>query len=253
MKAKLIEVSDLKHAETLANILLEGGVVGALWGYHLYFLACNAFDQKATARMNKIKGRNKLQVLASPGAVEEAEEFAQLQNCRALNFTSKKMGMSPKTYLEFLFKKFPIAVELFANSSAPSTVTFATKDGNTIWIAAHSADKNYSKFLVAVRTLRRSGKNIVFAGTSMNLKGENTLTIRDFDKVIKDFGEKLDAIAVHQKNGKIKKLKFSTSSSVVSFIGNSPKLLRLGAASVVTLKKYIPDLQIPENISTTRR
>src|SRR3989344_6860824 len=176
MKAKLLNISDPNHAKTMAEIMFSGGIVGAIWGHHLYFLACNACDAKAVSRMNKLKGRPKDQVFASPGAVEEAEEFGDLEKSRALVSTAKKMHLSPKKYLEFLYKKFPLAVELFAKKSAPNSVVFATSSGKTIWIAGHMADKSYSKFLEYVRNLRKSGKKIVFAGTSLNLKGDNTLT-----------------------------------------------------------------------------
>ena len=253
MKAKLLKTSDPKHSETLANIMLKGGIVGALWGHHLYFLACNACDVKAVERMNKVKGRPKSQVFASPGAAHEAQEFADFKKSKGLVNSARKMRMSEKAYIELLFKKFPLAVELFAKENAPSSVAFATKDGKTIWIAGHSTDKNYTKLLEHVRNLRKSGKNIVFAGTSLNLRGDNTLTVRQLDKVIEDFGEKIDAIAIHPGEKSLKKLKYSTSSSAVSFTGAKPKLLRLGCTKITTLKKYIPDLQIPSKLLSTRR
>lgn len=241
-KALLFCIDDPSHHKSLAQIMLSGGVVGSIWGHHLYFLACNAFDPRAVARMNGIKGRRSDQILVSPGAVEEAEEFADIKKSKGLINASKKVGLLPLEYLEFLFKKFPLGVELYANGSAPSSVTFTTPNGKTIWIAAHMGDKNYSRFLETVRNLRKTGKKIIFAGTSLNLKGENTLTVKEFDKVLADFGDKLDAIAFHPKGKELKKLKFSTSSSVVSFIGKRPKLLRLGCIKIKTLQKYIPDL-----------
>ena len=253
MKARIIKTSDPKYSETLADIMLKGGIVGAIWGHHLYFLACNACDLKAVKRMNEVKSRSVSQVFASPGSVEEAEEFADLKKSKGLVNCANILGLGPKEYLEFLFKKFPLAVELFAKVNAPASVVFATKDGKTIWIAGHSADKNYTKLLEHVRNLRKSGKNIVFAGTSLNLKGDNTLTVKQLDKVIKDFGDKIDAIVEHSKSASIKKLRYSTSSSAVSFINTRPKLLRLGCTKITTLKKYIPNLQIPAKLQYTRR
>lgn len=253
MRAKLIDITHPKHAQNLAEIMLAGGVVGAIWGHHLYFLACNACDNLAVARMNKIKGRPKEQVFVSPGAVEEAEEFGDLEKSKGLLIAAKQTSMNPPYYLKFLFKKFPLGVELFANGKAPDSVTFATDKGKTIWIAAHMGDKVYSKFLEEVRKLRRSGKKIIFAGTSLNLRGDNTLTVKDFDKVIEDFGEKVDGLAFHPRGGKLKKLRFSTSCSVVSFIYDSPKLLRVGCTGVKSLQKYIPGLEIPGNLSYTRK
>lgn len=253
MKARIIKSSDPKHTETLANIMLSGGIVGALWGHHLYFLACNACDLNAVRKMNRIKGRSENQIFASPGAVEEAEEFANFKKSKALIITSKKLKMSPGEYLEFLFKKFPLAVELYAKINVPKTVTFATKGGNTIWIAGHMADKVYSKFLDKVRKLRRGGKKILFAGTSLNLKGDNTLTVKQFDKVVDDFGGKIDAILKHPYDSSLKKLKYSTSASAVSLTGDKPKLLRLGCTNLKTLIKYIPELQIPPKLRLTRR
>lgn len=253
MNAKLIETTDPKHAEALAEIMLKGGVVGAIWSHHLYFLACNACNTLAVTRMNRIKGRPLGQVFVSPGAVEEAEEFANLKKSKGLKVTAQKMVMSPSEYLAYLYKKFPLAVELYAKNNVPSSVTFATEDGKTIWIAGHMADKSYSKFLETVRNLRKNGKQIIFAGTSLNLRGDNTLTVREFDKVIAYFGDKIDAISVYPKGKSLKKLKYSTSSSVVSFIREKPLLLRIGCISVDVLKKYIPDLQLSKNLQTTRR
>jgi len=247
-KAKLISIFHPKHSQTMAEILLKGGIVGALWGHHLYFLACNAYDLTAVKKLNNIKGRPKNQVLVSPGAIEEVEEFVDIKKSNGLFFAAKEMGMKPLAYLEFLFKKFPLGVELFANDQVPSSITFETLAGKTIWLAAHMGDKNYSKLLQAVRQFRREGKNVVFAGTSLNLPGESTLTVKQLDKVIEHFAGKVDAISIHPKGDKLKKLNFSISCSVVSFIGDKPKLLRVGSVSETTLKKYIPDLQISAKI-----
>lgn len=253
IKAQLIDISHPNHHQKMAEIILNGGVVGAIWGHHLYFLACNALNSKAVGRLNQLKGRPKSQVLVSPGAVEEAEEFADISKCKGLLYASKKMGMKPLKYLEFLFRKFPLGVELFANDSTPSSVTSATSKGKTIWIAAHMGDRSYLKLLNAVRILRKGGQKVIFAGTSLNLKGDNTLTVKDFDKIMTNFADKIDALSVHPQGGKLKKLKFSTSCSVVSFIHQRPQLLRFGATSLLTLKKYIPDLEIAQTVLTTRR
>lgn len=253
MRAQLIKVTHFESSETMAEILLQGGIVGALWSHHLYFLCCNGFNKKAVAKMNQIKGRPETQVFASPGAVEEAEEFVDFKKSKALLWAARQTKMSPKDYLKFLYQKFPLAVELYANSKVPPSVTFATENGKTIWIAGHMRDKTYSKLLSAVRNLRYQGKKVIFAGTSLNLKGDNTLTVRDFDKVVTDFGGKIDAIAIHPNYKNLKKLRYATSSSVVSFIGKRPILKRLGCSSVVTLKKYIPGLEIGEDLTSTRK
>lgn len=253
MSAKLINISDPKHHETLAAILAKGGIVGTIWGHHLYFLACNACDVKAVKRLNQLKSRPDDKVFASPGAVEEAEEFADISKSLGLLYAAKKMKMKPLEYLEFLYRKFPLGVELFANKLAPSTITFATPNGRTIWIAGHMGDKYYSGLLSTVRNLRHQGKKIVFAGTSLNLNGENTLTVKDFDNVMEDFSQKIDAISVYSKIKPLKRLRFNTSCSVISFIGSKPRLLRVGCTQISTLKKYIPDLQVDASTPSTRR
>ncbi len=252
-KAQLIDLHDPNHNQILSEILLKGGIVGSIWGHHLYFLACNAYNKKAVWKMNKLKNRPKDKVFASPGSIEEAEEFADIKRCKGLNNAAKKMNMKPLEYLEFLYKKFPLGVELYANASAPESVTFATENGKTIWIAGHLRDKYYKKFLETVRNLRREGKEIVFAATSFNLGGEDTLTIKDYDKAIEDFGDKIDAISVHPRREGLRRLNFTTSCSAVSFIHSNPKLLRLGATPVKTLRRYIPDLEIPDLVSSTRK
>src|SRR3989344_1403906 len=252
-KAKLISITDPNYEHTVANIMLEGGIVGAIWGHHLYFLACNAADPEAVKRLNILKKRPDDQVFASPGAIEEAEEFADFLKNPGLKYAASEMKLSSRDYLEFLFQKFPLAVELVANEKAPKSVTFITANGKTIWVAGHMADKNYSKLLSAVRNLSRNGKNLIFAGTSLNLRGENTLTIKESDQVIEDFGSKLEAIVTHPEAKSLKKVRYGTSCSVVSFTGSRPKLLRLGSVSILTLKKYIPGLLISENLSHTRK
>lgn len=203
--------------------------------------------------MNQIKGRPETQVFASPGAVEEAEEFVDFKKSKALLWAARQTKMSPRDYLKFLYQKFPLAIELYANSKVPSSVTFATKTGKTIWIAGHMRDKTYSKLLSAVRNLRQQGKKVIFAGTSLNLRGDSTLTVKDFDKVVADFGDKIEAIAIHPNYKNLKKLRYATSSSVVSFIGEKPFLKRIGCTSLKTLKRYIPDLQIDPFLSSTRK
>ncbi len=252
-QAKLLNLADSDHHTQMAQAMLKGGVVGAIWGHHLYFMACNAFDKSAVEKMNSIKNRPRDQIFASPGAVDEAEEFANLNKCPALKKTAKKMGLEPAQYLEYLFKKFPLAVELYAKKGIPSTVTFTTDKGRTIWIAAHMRDRNYQGLLSQVRDLRRKGNKIMFAGTSLNLKGENTLTVKDETKVLKHFRNKLSAISLHPYGKKLKRLNFTTSSSVVSFIHSKPRLLRLGNTSFRILKKYIPDLEVSSNLTRTRK
>lgn len=252
-QARQISIQDPDHGEALAGILAKGGIVGSIWAHHLYFLSCNAFDKKAVARMNKIKGRPENQVLVSPGAIEEIEEFVDLKRCKGLSNAAKKMGKSPTEYLNFLFQRFPLGVELYANDKAPSSITYATSSGKTIWIAAYARDRYYTKFLSAVREIRKKGTKVLFAGTSLNLKGQNTLTVKDTDRVVKDFSNLIDAISTHPKSSKLKKLKFSTSCSSVSFINNEPKLLRVGATSINILMKYIPNLEIHSHVAKTRK
>ena len=252
-KAALINLTDSGHSKTLAEILANGGIVGAIWGHHLYFLACNACDIDAVTRMNSLKNRPSTQTLVSPGAIEDAEELADLNKCPALLTAAQKKDMDPASYLEFLFKKFPLGVELMAKSDVPGTLTFSTDKGKTIWIAAHMGDKNYSKLLKEVRDLRRNGKKVIFAGTSLNIKGTDTLTVNQLDKVIEDFGENIDAISVHPGEKKLKRLNFNTSCSVVSFINEKPTLLRIGCTKISTLKKYIPELVVPDGVASTKK
>jgi len=252
-KAKLVNLEDSNHNALIADILLDGGVVGSIWGHHLYFLAGNALDPKAIKKMNLIKGRPEGQVLASPGNANEAEEFGDLEKSKGLIFEAKKLGLSPVDYLSLLFKKFPLAVELYAKKNTPSTVTLNTEYGKTIWIAGHLSDKRYANLIDLVSSLRKDGKKIVFAGTSLNLTGQNTLTVRELDDVIKHFSDKVDAISVHPLSKALKKVRYGTSSSVVSFIHPKPRLIRVGTTSVKTLKKYIPDLEIPAEVKTTRK
>lgn len=252
-RARLIEITHPQHHQTLAQILLEDGIVGTIWGYHLYFLTCNAFSKQAVARMNQLKNRPPSQVLASPGAVEEAEEFADIKGSKGLEYAASKMGRTPLKYLEFLYHKFPLGVELRAKKSAPQAVTLATKEGKNIWIAGHLADKSYSQLLAAVRGLRRQGKKIAFAGTSLNLMGGNTLTVKQFDQVVAHFGDKIDAISIHPQAKNLKKVRYATSCSAVSFIGKKPRVLRVGATSIATLKKYIPGLEVPDHLPSTKK
>lgn len=252
-KAKILDITHPDHHKTLADIVLNGGVVGTIWGYHLYFLACNAYDNKAVARMNLIKGRPKTQVLVSPGGAEDAKEFANLKKSKALVLSAKSQGMEPVEYLNFLFKKFPLGVELFAQKNAPSSITKKTGKGKTIWFAGHEGDKTYSKLLEIARSERANGQQIIFAGSSLNLKGDNTMTVNQMDEVIKIFSDKIDLLSILPKAKTLKKVKYSTSCSAVSFIGDRPKLLRLGCTSIKTLKKYIPDLQIESGLTYTKK
>lgn len=250
-KAKLINITDPKHHEKMAVIMLKGGVVGSLWGHHLYFLACNAHNKNAVKRLNEIKGRPENQVLASPGGIAEAEEYSDLESNTGLIYAAKYFNKTPKEYLRYLYNQFPLAVELYANQKAPTTVTHQLEKGKTIWIVGHTADPFYMGFLESVRNFRKIGHNITFAGTSMNLSGENTLTVKEYDLLLKQFGNSVDAISVHPETGMLTETKYGTSSSAVSFIHEKPLLLRLGATPIEELKKFIPDLQIPESYQTT--
>lgn len=252
-KARLINITHPQHHQRMAQILLDGGIIGTLWGYHLYFLTCNAQNQQAVARMNLLKDRSPNQVLVSPGAVEEAEEFADIEGSPGLLTAASQMGLTPLKYLTLLFSKFPLGVEFKAKKSAPASVTSASGQGRTIWIAGHLADKPYNRLLKAVRELRRQGKKIVFAGTSLNLVGANTLTVKQFDQVVANFGDKIDAISVNPRAKDLKKVRYGTSCSAVSFVSIRPTVLRIGATSVTTLEKYIPNLKVPKCVPFTKK
>lgn len=254
VKAKFLDINHPSHHKDLAQIILKGGVVGSLWGHHLYFLTCNAYDKQAVSRLNKIKGRPANQVLVSPGSIEEIEEFADIKRSEALINTSKLFKMTPIDYLKFLLKKFPLGIEFIAKVHTPGSISKSDEKGvKTIWLAGYLKDKYYCNLLDEVRSLRNKGHKIAFAGSSLNLKGENTLTIKDLDQVILEFGELVEALSVHPNSKKLKRLRFTTSCSAVSFIDEKPRLLRVGCTKISTLRKYIPNLVVPLNLASTRK
>lgn len=252
-KARLFNQNHPKHHLYLSQILLKGGLIGAVWGHHLYFLACNAYDNKAVSRLNRIKNRPETQVLASPGSSDEAEEFSDLNQNKALVKIATTLNLTPKQYIKFLFNKFPLAIELLSNNKAPDSITQKHPQGKTIWIIGYEKDKFYNKFLESVRIKRKNGIKVVFAGSSLNITGNNTMTIKQTEEVIRVFGPHLDAISIHPRYKEIRKIQFSSSSSAVSFINDRPKLLRLGTTPIKTLQKYIPNLEIPRNFAKTRK
>lgn len=253
MKTEYIRISDTNYAKEVVNILLKGGIAGVTWGHHLYILACNAYDLKAVAKMNKLKERPPTQVCAIAGEIKEIEEFVDIKKSKGLLFASRKFNMTPLEYTELLFKKFPLLIEFARNRHAPKSATFMNERGDSVWLGGHISDQFYSKLIVEARNLRKNGKQIVIVGSSLNLRGENTLTVKELDKVKKYFDQKIDVIAIHHKAEKLKKLKFTTSSSVVSFLAEYPTLLRLGSVRAETLKKYIPGLVLSKDMTNTRK
>lgn len=237
----LVDLSDPDHDKNISGVLLAGGIAGLLWAHSsLYFLVCNALDQEAVQKLNRIKGRPVDQTFASPGSVVEAEEFADLNATLGLQLAAREMREPVSGYVEDLYRRFPLIIEFRAKKSAPKSVT----KRETIWIAGHEADEGYAKFLSHVRSLRvREGKSIVLAGTSCNFSGDKTLTVHETEKVIANFRGRIDILSFVPREARPLELPYSASASVISFINQRPKVLREGAVSVSTLEKYIPRLQ----------
>ena len=253
MKTKFISTSDPEYGKKLAKIILDGGIVGAIWGHHLYILACNGLDINAVTKLNKLKERSSNQVCAIAGAIEEIEEFVDLKETKGLMSTAKKVKVAPLEYIELLFRKFPLLIEFAHNERAPKSAVAINERGNSVWIGGHLGDKFYTNLITEARNLRSEGEPIVIVGSSLNLHGDSTLTVRDLEKTIKDFGNKIDALAVHHRADQLKRLSFSLSSSVISFLTVTPTLLRIGSTRFDTLRKYIPDLKLAENVVRIKR
>lgn len=252
MPARIIDITHPDHSNILTDVLASGGVVASLWGHHLYYLACNAFDGSAVQKLNAIKGRPADQILAMPGLSEEALEFTDARTNQVLKHTAKKAGMSPEQYIHFLYASFPIAMEFRANEKAPTSTTFVAGTQKTIWIIGHARDRRYAHLIETVRSLRNNGKSIVLAGTSLNLTGGKTLTVKNEKVAIDTFGDKVDILSVHPNARSLKKLRFTASSTVISFTHDRPLVLRLGVTPLKTLAKYIPGIKLSPDHKSTR-
>ena len=204
-----------KEADKAAEIIKNGGIVG-MPTETVYGLAASAFDSDAIKKIFLAKGRpadNPLIVHISKledvfKVVSEFDEKAKI-----------------------LAKKFwpgPLTIILPKSERIPSIVT-AGSDSVAVRFPSHSVAKKIIEF---------SGVPLV--APSANLSGKPSTT--RFSHVFEDLNGKVDALV---DGGDCK---FGVESTVISLLGEVPRILRPGAITPEQIEKVIGKIQVDDSV-----
>ena len=219
MKTKRIKINNiLEHSsgvQKAAAILKDGGVV-AIPTETVYGLAVSAYNPDAIAKVFKAKGRPQDNPL-----IVHISEFDMLEEL---------VSDVPDSALECarLFWPGPFTMVLPRSDKVPDAVT-AGLDTVAVRMPSNT---------VARAIIGESG--LPLAAPSANISGSPSTTTADH--VLQDMDGKIDAVVISAPS------KVGLESTVVTFCGEHPMLLRPGAVTVDQLKEVLPDLQIAEAV-----
>lgn len=201
--------------QTAAAILKDGGVV-AIPTETVYGLAVSAYNEAAIAKVFEAKGRPQDNPL-----IVHISEFDMLEEL---------VSDIPDPALECarLFWPGPFTMVLPRSDKVPNAVT-AGLDTVAVRMPSNT---------VARAIIGASG--LPLAAPSANISGAPSTTTAQH--VLEDMDGKIDAVVLSAPS------KVGLESTVVTFCGEHPVLLRPGAVTVAQLKEVLPDLEIAEAV-----
>lgn len=219
MKTKRIKINSIlensKGVQTAAAILKNGGVV-AIPTETVYGLAVSAYNEAAIAKVFEAKGRPQDNPL-----IVHISEFDMLEEL---------VSDIPDNALECarLFWPGPFTMVLPRSDKVPNAVT-AGLDTVAVRMPSNT---------VARAIIGESG--LPLAAPSANVSGAPSTTTAQH--VLEDMDGKIDAVVLSAPS------KVGLESTVVTFCGEHPVLLRPGAVTVAQLREVLPDLEIAEAV-----
>jgi len=215
MKTKLYINPNKNELNELAAILRDGGLV-AIPTETVYGLAANAFDEKAVLKIYEAKNR-----AADNPLIVHVSDTAMLSDIVA------KIPNKAKALMD-AFWAGPLTVVLPKSEKNPYAVT---KGMNTVAVRMPSHP-------VALSIIDRCG--FPLAAPSANISG--TVSPTSVQHVFSDFDGKIDAIV---DGGQCE---VGIESTVISFVGNEPLLLRPGFVTAEQIENVIGKIKIAASV-----
>lgn len=212
MKTLHLDETNLTQA---ANILLSGGIV-AIPTETVYGLAGSVFNPQAIKKIFAAKGRPSDNPL-----IVHISDIGEIYNIVSY-FSPKAKKLAEK------FWPGPLTIILPKNKNIPDEVT-AGMDSVAVRFPSNK---------IAREIIKKSGVPLV--APSANLSGKPSPT--QFSHVVKDLDGKVDAI-IDGGNCDI-----GVESTVVSFLQDTPKLLRPGAITPEDIEKTIGKIEIDKSV-----
>ena len=212
MKTLHLDETNLTQA---ANILSSGGIV-AIPTETVYGLAGSVFNPQAIKKIFAAKGRPSDNPL-----IVHISDIGEIYNIVSY-FSPKAKKLAEK------FWPGPLTIILPKNKNIPDEVT-AGMDSVAVRFPSNK---------IAREIIKKSGVPLV--APSANLSGKPSPT--QFSHVVKDLDGKVDAI-IDGGNCDI-----GVESTVVSFLQDTPKLLRPGAITPEDIEKTIGKIEIDKSV-----
>lgn len=217
MKTLLIDIATQREkALSEAKRLLLGGEVVAIPTETVYGLAANAFDEEAVGKIFKAKGRP-----ADNPLIVHISEFSQL---------------------EPLVTDIPEKVRIMAEHFWPGPLTMIMKksalipdvtSGGLDTVAVRMPKSEYARAII-------SACAVPLAAPSANLSGSPSPT--DAKSVLDDMDGRIPLII---DGGECE---IGVESTVISFVGETPVLLRPGGVTVEMIREVIGEIKIADAV-----
>lgn len=198
-----------------AEILKNGGVV-AMPTETVYGLAASAYNNSAIEKVFLAKGRPQ----DNPLIVHIANY--EMLNEIACDIPAKAL-VCAKTFWPGPFTMVLKKTEKIANSVSRGLDTVAVRMPNNE---------------TALSLIEQSG--LALAAPSANSSGKPSPTT--YNHVLEDLDGKIDAVIMGERSG------VGVESTVVSFVGEKPRLLRPGAVTLEQLKEIVPDIEVDKAV-----
>ena len=211
----LILKDDAKGIETTAEILKKGGIV-AIPTETVYGLAASAFDEKAIKKVFEAKGRP-----------QDNPLIVHISNMTQLNEIAKNI---PQNALKCANKFWPGPFTMVLEKTG-KTAECVSAGLNTLAVRMPSNE-------VALKIIEKSG--LPLAAPSANTSGAPSPTAASHVK--DDLEGKIDAIVFSDD------CEVGVESTVVTCIGENPKLLRPGAVTLEQLREIVPDILVDKAV-----
>lgn len=198
-----------------ADILVSGGIV-AIPTETVYGLAASAFDDNAIKKVFEAKGR--------PQDNPLIVHIADYEALREIAFDIPKTALEcAKVFWPGPFTMVLKKTEKIASSVSRGLDTVAVRMPNN---------------QTALSVIKESG--LALAAPSANASGSPSPTTAEH--VLADLDGKIDAVIMGERSS------VGVESTVVSFVGDQPRLLRPGAVTLEQLKEIVPNIAVDKAV-----
>lgn len=204
-----------KCIDEAAGILLSGGIV-AVPTETVYGLAASAYDDNAIKKVFSAKGRPQDNPL-----IVHISDFLMLKD---------------------VVSEIPEKARLCAEKFWPGPFTMILKKADKIADCVCAGLNTVAVRMPnekSIRDIIRAG-NLPLAAPSANLSGAPSPTT--YKDVLSDLDGKIDAVVLGGD------CEVGVESTVVSLVGEKPRLLRPGAVTLESLKEILPDIEVDKAI-----